>query len=339
MTALLNGIHVLSVRAYDNEGASRELGTRTVQVINNGQNLAPFGVDRLPARQGVPHLRDAEQLGRLPLALHAGNLRAQRLLQHRQRLGPRRGLAPRRGPGLLRGAPAGRPDHREHARQLRSARPGPDQLLRHQPAGRGAQLLRATSTRTTRASLSRSSCSGFRPTRPGTIAIYIPTGTGTNGQNTELVGFTNPGKHTLAIRAGDEEETVTQFGAMSVDVLCDQVDGDQPAFGYIDTPSNYQFINGSFEVFGWAFDLQGVRSVEVDVDGQVAGQRELRPLPPRRPGQRPARSVRERRVLLHPRHDPAVEYGARPRHLRDRQPGQPVRDRPPQVRGRQRHSN
>jgi hypothetical protein len=64
---------------------------------------------------------------------------------------------------------------------------------------------------------------------------------------------------------------VTQFGAMSVDVLCDQVSGDQPAFGYVDTPSDYQFINGIFEVFGWAYDLQGVLRVEVDVDGHVLG--------------------------------------------------------------------
>jgi hypothetical protein len=102
----------------------------------------------------------------------------------------------------------------------------------------------------------------------GEIAIYIPSGI---ADQSKIVGFTTPGKHTLAIRAGDEEETVTQFGAMSVDVLCDQLNGDQPAFGYIDTPSNYQFINGVFEVFGWAYDFQGVSSVEVDIDGQVVG--------------------------------------------------------------------
>jgi len=59
--------------------------------------------------------------------------------------------------------------------------------------------------------------------------------------------------------------------AMSVDVLCDQASGDQPAFGYVDTPSDYQFINGIFEVFGWAYDFQGVLRVEVDVDGHVLG--------------------------------------------------------------------
>ena len=102
----------------------------------------------------------------------------------------------------------------------------------------------------------------------GVIAIYLPT---SDPSAPVLVGFTNAGKHTLAIRAGDEEETVTQFGAMSVDILCDQLNGDQPAFGYIDTPTEYEYINGSFQVFGWAYDLQGVLSVQLDVDGQVVG--------------------------------------------------------------------
>jgi hypothetical protein len=102
----------------------------------------------------------------------------------------------------------------------------------------------------------------------GLIAIYIPT---SNANFPILVGYTTAGAHTVAIRAGDLDETVTQFGAMSVEVLCDQLDGDQPAFGFIDSPTNYQYISGTFQVFGWAYDLQGVASVEFDVDGQVVG--------------------------------------------------------------------
>jgi hypothetical protein len=105
----------------------------------------------------------------------------------------------------------------------------------------------------------------------GEIFILLPTSApGT----LDVTGVTRPGKHTLAIRAGDEEETVTQFGAMSVDILCDETLSDQPAFGYIDTPSDYQFINGFFEVFGWAYDFQGIaipNGIQVDVDGQVVG--------------------------------------------------------------------
>jgi len=270
MTALVNGIHVLSVRAYDNEGASREIGTRTVQVINNGQNLAPFGVVDFPLDKASLICETLNNSGVFPSPctpetcvpnaffnivngwaldvgsrLDAGQVSYVELMLDGQIIANTRANCVQLGQALTDCYGLNRPD---------VARSYPGYVNADNAGWAFAfELLRLSADPS------------------GTIAIYIPTGTGTNGQNTKLVGFTNPGKHTLAIRAGDEEETVTQFGAMSVDILCDQVDGDQPAFGYIDTPSNYQFINGTFEVFGWATDLQGVRSVEFDVDGQVVG--------------------------------------------------------------------
>src|SRR6266545_2967484 len=47
-TAFVDGVHVISVRAFDDLGASSTLGTRTVQVINNGSNLPPFGFLDVP---------------------------------------------------------------------------------------------------------------------------------------------------------------------------------------------------------------------------------------------------------------------------------------------------
>jgi hypothetical protein len=106
------------------------------------------------------------------------------------------------------------------------------------------------------------------------IELRLPSA-GQPGGLRDFDGHTTvAGKHTIAIRAGDDTETVTQFGAMSVDILCDTTEGDQPAIGYIDTPSDYQFINGFFDVFGWAFDFQGVlipNGIEVDVDGTIVG--------------------------------------------------------------------
>ena len=42
-TRFLDGIHIVTVRATDNQGLSALIGTRTVQIENNGANLAPFG--------------------------------------------------------------------------------------------------------------------------------------------------------------------------------------------------------------------------------------------------------------------------------------------------------
>jgi hypothetical protein len=269
-TALVNGIHLISVRAYDDQGASRELGTRTVQVINNGQNLAPFGVVDFPLDKASLLCETLNNSGVFPSPctpetcvpaalfnivngwaldvgsrLDAGQVSYVELLLDGQIIANTRANCVQLGQALTDCYGINRPDvARSYSGFVNADNAG---------FAFAFELLRLSADPS------------------GSIAIYIPTGTGTNGQNTELVGFTSPGKHTLAIRAGDEEETVTQFGAMSVDILCDQVDGDQPAFGYIDTPSNYQFINGVFEVFGWATDLQGVHSVELDVDGQVVG--------------------------------------------------------------------
>ncbi|HEY3123104.1 MAG TPA: hypothetical protein VGK70_03485, partial [Thermoanaerobaculia bacterium] len=95
------------------------------------------------------------------------------------------------------------------------------------------------------------------------------------------VGLIAPGKHTIAIRAGDEKETVTQFAAISVDALCDTGEFfDQSAFGYIDSPSPLQFVNGVFSFSGWAFDydnggqssnVNGITRLDIDIDGQVVG--------------------------------------------------------------------
>ena len=115
----------------------------------------------------------------------------------------------------------------------------------------------------------------IRDPSTGLLAIVRPGALGF-----DIVGFTASGKHTLSVRVGDEEATVTEIGAMSVDILCDtSTIGDRPAFGYIDTPGVYQFINGVFRVIGWAFDYDGIRvtggvedGIEIDIDGQVVAR-------------------------------------------------------------------
>ncbi|HXM76661.1 MAG TPA: hypothetical protein VN971_07790, partial [Thermoanaerobaculia bacterium] len=102
----------------------------------------------------------------------------------------------------------------------------------------------------------------------GLLEVVIPSAAGGG----VITGETNSGKHTLAIRVGDDEDTVIQLSAMSVNVLCDlsTLNPDRPSFGYIDTPTEDQFINGTFLVSGWAYDFDGgVSSLELDIDGQV----------------------------------------------------------------------
>ena len=261
---LINGIHILSVRATDNEGASRELGTRTVQVVNVGANLGPFGQIDFPLDKaslfcatiggGIPSPCTPDVCGDILTnvvagwaldvgsSLDRGQVSYVELLLDGAMVANTRSDCVQLGQTLVNCYGVNRPDvARSYVGYVNADNAG---FLFSFALVRDAD----------------------NPT--GQILILLPT---SDFQTFIIKGFTTPGKHTLEIRAGDEEETLSQFGAMSIDILCDQQFGDQPAFGYIDTPSDYQFINGIFEVFGWASDFQGVDHVEVDVDGQVVG--------------------------------------------------------------------
>ena len=263
-TQLINGLHVLSVRVTDNEGASRDIGERTIQVNSIGQNLAPFGAIDFPLDKaslfcssiggGIPSPCTPDICGGILTnivagwaldvgsALDRGQVSYVELLLDGQILANTRTSCVQLGQTLVNCYGVNRPD------VARS-------YVGYVNADNAGFLFSFA--------LVRDADNPF-----GNIEILLPT---SEAGTFILTGFTSPGKHTIAVRVGDEEETETQIGAMSVDILCDQQFGDQPAFGYIDTPSDYQFINGIFEVFGWASDFQGVDHVDVDVDGQVVG--------------------------------------------------------------------
>jgi hypothetical protein len=263
-TKLINGIHLFSVRVTDNRGASRVIGTRTVQVINNGANLAPFGQIDFPLDKsslfcttinvGIPSPCTPDVCGfqltnivagwalDVGARLDAGQVSYVELLLDGAIIANTRTDCVQFGQSLVNCYGINRPDvARNYSGYVNADNAG--YLF-------SFGLLRSSTDPS------------------GLIAITVPTADPTIFN---IVGYTRSGKHTLAVRVGDEEETVTQLGAMSVDVLCDPSGADFPAFGYIDTPSDYQFINGIFTVFGWAFDFNGVQRIEVDVDGQVVG--------------------------------------------------------------------
>ncbi len=269
-TKLLDGMHVFSVRVFDNQGASTVIGTRTVQVINNGANLPPFGFIDFPLDKAS-------------------------LICEKQSIStPTPGVCP--SPCFPSPAPScpARPvaffDNSVSGWVLDvGARLDKGQVSYVELLLDGAII---ANTRTDCIKLGTAMMNCYGVNRPdvahaysgyvnadnagfffgfalspnpitGLVDIFIPT-------QCLPVGETVSGKHTLAVRVGDEKETVTQLGAMSVDILCDlSPAADRPAFGFIDTPSNYQFINGTFVFSGWAFDFDGVAEVDLDIDGVV----------------------------------------------------------------------
>lgn len=102
----------------------------------------------------------------------------------------------------------------------------------------------------------------------GHLSIQIPLFAGGAVER----GLISSGKHTLEVRAGDDAETQILIGARSVNfVTCRPTGSDLPSWGFIDTPQENQFVDGVFEVVGWAFDPNHIIRVDIDVDGQVVG--------------------------------------------------------------------
>jgi hypothetical protein len=275
-TRLLNGMHVFSVRATDNRGLSRLIGTRTVQVENNGSNLAPFGRVDFPLDKSTilcsgTFTAPPPDNGPCPSPCTPGP--------------PTPGF-----PGLIPNVVKGWV--LDTGARLDKGQVAYVELLIDgviiANTRRDCVLIGGTPTNcygVNRPDVAQlfplyvnADNSGFvfifslvRDPSSGLFSIVVPGATSTN-----IVGAVAGGKHTLAIRVGDDAQTVVTIGAMSVDVICDISNNDRGAIGFIDNPAVYEFIHGIFPIYGWAFDFDGIRvtngvedGIEVDIDGQV----------------------------------------------------------------------
>jgi hypothetical protein len=291
-TAFVDGVHLISVRAFDTQGSSNFIGTRTVQIINNGSNLPPFGFLDVPLDKAslvcgptVPTACSPEvsapppplicpspcfppgPVGQPPVPvsfyknvvagwaldvgsrLDLGQVSYVELLIDGEIIANTRRDCVRAGSILANCYGVNRPDvARAYSGYVNADNSGFLFLfaLQQDPGN-------------------------------GLFDVLIPDPFG----QPACAGLIAPGKHTIAIRAGDEKETVTQFAAISVDALCDSGEfSDRSAFGYIDRPLPLEFIKGLFTFSGWAFDydnggqpsnVNGISQIDIDIDGQVVG--------------------------------------------------------------------
>jgi hypothetical protein len=84
-------------------------------------------------------------------------------------------------------------------------------------------------------------------------------------------GF-NRGQHTLTIRSGDIAGQVADVAEIPVVFLCDEDILNEGSFGRIGRPVDGSSFAGTINMVGWALDWEGVRTIEISIDGVKVGE-------------------------------------------------------------------
>lgn len=252
-TRVQNGVHLLTVRAVDKKGLSTLLGRRQIQVINNDQNLRPFGYIDEP-------LRDATLFGTL--------------------------CRPDEGQNEPPISPPIRPEA-----HLTPIRGWALDLGTRRDVGRVAWIslmVDGVEWITTDAcgqnSLGRfANCYGLPRFD---VARYYP-----NFPDAPRAGFlftldvgalltlgVAPGNHFLKVRVGDREGTyadIPNADGIPVFFQCATSDGfDVPGQGFIEFPTTFDYVTGDVTFRGWALipsTRERLVAVELFVDGNFVG--------------------------------------------------------------------
>ena len=247
-TRIQNGVHVLTVRAYDNEGLPAMIGRRTVQVINNDNFLKPFGYLDEPLRDAIlfgtgcggddgpvfsPPINIEEHLTAVRgWALDLGTRQDTGRVSYVELLVDGvRWLSTDRDCGVV--------------------------------GGRFANCY----------GLPRFDVAKYYPMFPDApragFFFTLDVGTLLN------IGVL-PGNHNLMVRVGDREQTFTELpnrDGIPVWFQCVNDDFDFLAIGHIDFPTKQDFVGGMVTFSGWAVEDQStISSIEIIIDGVVMGQ-------------------------------------------------------------------
>lgn len=259
-TRIQDGVHVLQVRATDRRGLSRIIGTRNIQVFNSEANLRPFG------RLDEP-IKDATLFG------SCGN------------------TVPVVSPGV-------RPDS-----HLTAIRGWALDLGTREDTGRisyaellidGARIVSTddctyvgtignvvVDSYVNCYGLPRFDVAKYYPTYPDSprsgFMFLLDIGTLLKKGG----GFFNPGHHVVKIRVGDQEQTfadIPNTAGVNVFFQCvqdvpSQGSFNSPPFGFIDFPTNFDYLKGTVTFFGWAIDENptDLARIEILIDGIPAG--------------------------------------------------------------------
>ncbi len=258
-TALNNGIHILAVRAVDNEGASRIIGRRFVQTFNTGSNLPPFGAIDWPIANHVMFADGCEPVdGVLPPwsgDVYDNPNNVEMVIGWALDVGSRTDFG---GVAyvelLLDGAPVPLDGTYNQNTTLPSFFWDPVDFDFNYYGHERLDIQRLY------VDVPNSKHSGFAFLMDINYLI--------------LARGYSEGLHYVKVRAGDIENNVTDIAQIPVIFDCND-DGDDPAIGDIVTPEHMELEAGVVEVTGFARDREGIRYVQIWVDGNYIGDAEF----------------------------------------------------------------
>lgn len=245
-TRIENGVHTLTVRAYDSKGMPALIGRRTVQVINNDQFLKPFGYLDEPLRDAV--LYGTGCGNQTPPVISPPINMAEHITSVR---GWALDLGTRQDTGRVM-----------YAELLVD---GVRWLSTDDCGVVGGRLANCYG-------LPRFDVARYYPMFPDApragFFFTLDVGTLMN------IGV-RPGHHNLMVRVGDNQQTFTELpnrDGIPVFFQCVDDDFDFFAVGFIDFPTKQDYVAGDVTFRGWALEDQSVISVvEIFVDGNYMG--------------------------------------------------------------------
>jgi Bacterial Ig domain len=245
-TRVVDGVHLLTVRATDSKGMSRMIGRRQIQVFNSEGNLKPFGMLDEPKRDSVLFGTLCATIPQVSPAINP-----------QSHITPVRGwaldLAPRSDVGRVMYA----------------------ELLVD-----GVRWISTDDCAFNPIFGAYANCYGMPRFD---VARYYPTypdAPNSGFMFTLDVGAllalgVRPGNHILKVRVGDNQQTFAELpnrDGVPVTFVCGETTLGFPAQGFIDAPTTYDYVKGNTVFQGWAVEESGgVNHVEMFIDGNFVG--------------------------------------------------------------------
>lgn len=247
-TRVVDGVHLLTVRATDNskDHISKIIGRRQVQIFNSDSNLKPFGYLDEPKRDAVLY---GTRCGVVPIVSPPVN--------------PQAHITPVRGWAL------------DLATRTDVGRVSYVELLID-----GVRWISTDNCAYSPLFGAYTNCYGLPRYDVERYYPNYPDAPRSGFMFTLDIGAlfalgVAPGNHVIKVRVGDQQQTFAELpgrDGIPVFFTCAEQTFDFPAQGFIDIPTSFDYIKGNTTFQGWATDDNGgVTAVEMFIDGNFIG--------------------------------------------------------------------